>query len=126
MPYRMKTILTRRVETGSENKLQRQLDLSRRAVGGLNLSGAGIERRSREDLRVGRQELERWMIEDVECLRAELQIEPLRNPKILVQGVVKIPEIGTDDRVPTGISVCAERLQGEAARIEPCAQRLEA
>jgi len=57
------------------------------------------------------------MIHDVERFGAELNIESFRNPKILIQGAVQIPEIGTDDRASAGISVGTERLQSEAARV---------
>src|ERR1700676_3565363 len=126
MPQRMKTILTPQVATGSEDDLQRQLKLARRAIGRLDLPSARIGGRSREDLRVGREELERWMVQDVESFGPELHDESLRRPKILDEGVVQIPEIRTDDCVSAGISVRANRLQREAAGVEPRVQCLEA
>src|SRR5437867_12825165 len=62
------------------------------------------------------------MIQDIECLRPELNPELLGNPRhfpILGERAVQIPQIGTDDGVSSRIPVNTERSGHKTVRVEP-------
>src|SRR5882672_8942535 len=89
-----------------EHDLQCELQLPRLAIRRRNSSRAGIQSRPREDgiCRV----LEVRMVQNVERLRSELYEEvlrDLRNPEVLGQRVVQIPEIRSDDNIAARVSV---------------------
>src|SRR5262245_46055717 len=116
-----------------EHKLQSELNLTRLAVGCCNPSDAAIWRNSRgryqwicltqvriEDCSVGI--LKRWMVQNIKRFRTELNSELFGDPwyhPFLAQRAIQVPQIGTNDRVSSSITVCTERRWYKAIRIEP-------
>ncbi len=105
-------------------KLQRELDLARRALEGHDRTGGGdraLPRRA--DVRVRVVELRR--IEGVEHLRAELQASRLirAQPEILEERKVELLRAGAAQDVAPRVAKGELRRRGETACVEPAVDR---
>src|SRR5438094_10407194 len=99
----------------SKQKLQSKLNLPRLAVGGQQLACAwiGWTRRVGTVHVKGREGVpERRVVQTIEKFSPELNLELFRNlgnPEVLVQRIVHSPQGGTNDGVPSRVTLSPQR-----------------